>query len=1788
MVFTGPIVAAAEQSETTYKIYPIPKQISYSEGSWALRDLNVVYDNEVDSATKARLGEVAELKGLSVTESDAANGAKTNIFVGVHGSQGPASRVISQNVESDAATFEGIDAYQLVVRDNNIYVLGKDTDSAFYGLTTLYHVVKQIDARTIRNFSVTDSADVVSRGFIEGYYGNPWSLEDRISLMEWGGYYKLNSYFYAPKDDPKHNKEWRELYTQEELDTLIKPLAEAGNSSKTRFVYALHPLMYNPIRFESSYEQDLKVLQDKFAQVLSAGVRQIAILADDAKLQKQEYTIRLLTDMTNWLKQQKEIYPDLKLTLPYCVQEYMSYGHPYFQQFPSNVQIIMTGGRVWGEVSQDFTERFTQTAGRGPYLWINWPCTDNSKQHLIMGGYSTFLHPNVDPTNIQGIVLNPMQQSEPSKVGIFGNAAYSWNIWDSEDEAEQAWRDSFSFVQDNSAVASPASEALFELSKHQINQNMSSIVRELQESVELREHLNALLEKIQAGTVTSEDIASVRAEFKVLQDAAKTFRELGNPKLLGNMDDYSAPDANEQMAPWLDAWDDTTAAALAYLDAVESYINDDVSMMMNQLATAQQAFADSKTHKFYYVNHYEYAEVGVQHIVPFIESIDRYLNDQVRIVSNPEAVVTTYISDVFTNPTSGSIDSILDSDDSTIAEFRNPNFLYKDNYVGLKFSRPMTLENARFAFGGGKNHFYAAKVQYTLDGEAWTDASSEVFERPRGNETPIEISGLSIEGVTGVRLIATRDNGDDLWLNIKGIEVNREVGDEPYQLTDISLENLVVAAYALPNAIDANLSTQVQLKTGNGQDYMEPNSAVVVDLGQAREIGRVVVHSGDDRAPNDRPVKAVVEVSSDKNEWTYFGNLNEETATGKATARYVRVRNTVHAPVWWRLREVEVFPPAAGSTPVGVYTNVEETTLTANEIDNGAELSDGTITLAPGQYIGIDLGQIRSLTEVTPAANAGKAVLQLGNNEYVWREVDDVKDRSARYVRLLNTFEETYTVDVTGFAVKYLVVGEYGRLVSSDIPVAANWNDTREDGQGFDQDMTTVTKFGGNPRAGNTAVYDLGRPIPISSVRIYTPDSQTDYIRDARIQLSADGNTWEDAFEIGDRTTDSDRETSFGSINDPNKMVDSTYPNVLYYGNDDLNGKVAQYIRILITADYPNRAIVFNEIMLNQGEYLSPEANAEFSSTIIEAPGHNPSKMTDGDFSTAWVPTSTDGVLTRQVNEAVPALRLVSAGKPAGATVKAEIVNADGEVSEVVLGTLDQPITDFFMPKGAVVLSYSLEWGEQIPRISEAITLASAEEATDAKSALRALVEKTPSNFASWTAQAKADFEALKTSAQRVLASEYVAKSTVESMTQTMQRAIQNAPVQADPELLGQLRILVDSAVSNDKRYYTGDTFAFYENTVKTAQAALENAENLTTGELEVFIGKINSAKEALKYSVHQRELAQRASTEAEGVEGNEFSEESFAAFEEARTALTNALAASDTTPMEFERLLSELNDARKALEPAEPEQSESTGTTGTSDPSGTTGTSNPSESTEGTGPDEGETPALIDIADETKVQILSPQKIEVEKVDSENPVEYADLKANGFKVVKVETANEGVPRVAARSVLAEGEDPDQDIAELVYGEDFEVSISNPTKAGDTTVVVTGIGKYTGEVEKPLTIAVKKAPSEPSATQSTETTTTQPSQSQTTVPTTSGEPSEPEGDQTSPTQTPSQSDETVSASDQPGNATTSGQVGASDGGNFAKPGGLAKTGAGVLPLAAAVLALLTGGTVMVLRRYREQ
>lgn len=90
---------------------------------------------------------------------------------------------------------------------------------------------------------------------LEGFYGRPWTVDQRRHLFGRLGELKMNTYFYAPKDDLKHRAEWRILYTEDEAGEFrgifleIRPspaealhdLISSAASNNVTFVYAISP-----------------------------------------------------------------------------------------------------------------------------------------------------------------------------------------------------------------------------------------------------------------------------------------------------------------------------------------------------------------------------------------------------------------------------------------------------------------------------------------------------------------------------------------------------------------------------------------------------------------------------------------------------------------------------------------------------------------------------------------------------------------------------------------------------------------------------------------------------------------------------------------------------------------------------------------------------------------------------------------------------------------------------------------------------------------------------------------------------------------------------------------------------------------------------------------------------------------------------------------------------------------------------------------------------------------------------------------------------------------------------------------------------------------------------------------------------------------------------------------------------------------------------------------------------------------------------------------------------------
>lgn len=126
------------KADTGYEVYPNPHSMDYSDGDYEMTSqVNVVYEDGIDEDTKARLNEVLALKGMNASVSSEKKAGKTNILVGVKGSK---QYVDSQFGTTSAGLFDKLDSYALKSDKGTISILGKDTDAAFYGLTSLYHM----------------------------------------------------------------------------------------------------------------------------------------------------------------------------------------------------------------------------------------------------------------------------------------------------------------------------------------------------------------------------------------------------------------------------------------------------------------------------------------------------------------------------------------------------------------------------------------------------------------------------------------------------------------------------------------------------------------------------------------------------------------------------------------------------------------------------------------------------------------------------------------------------------------------------------------------------------------------------------------------------------------------------------------------------------------------------------------------------------------------------------------------------------------------------------------------------------------------------------------------------------------------------------------------------------------------------------------------------------------------------------------------------------------------------------------------------------------------------------------------------------------------------------------------------------------------------------------------------------------------------------------------------------------------------------------------------------------
>ena len=282
------------------------------------------------------------------------------------------------------------------------------------------------------------------RGYIEGFYGRPWSFEQKKGMLAFAASRRMNTHYYAPKDDPYHRDLWRELYPPEELSRLAQ-LASLAAKLFVDFHYCIAPGLN--IRYSDPAE--LEALMSKIRQIYGAGVRNFGLLLDDIgeELAFEEDRAAFGETLDAHCDLACRFYEALKnldsgIVLTVCPMQYFGKGDEYYisslgRSLPPEVRVFWTGRDICSrELTSQQAAHFTRHTLHRPLYWDNYPVNDAEMYNEMHLGPLIGRDPDLY-RYAQGLIANCMEYCECSKIPLTTIADY---LWDSEGyDPETSW-----------------------------------------------------------------------------------------------------------------------------------------------------------------------------------------------------------------------------------------------------------------------------------------------------------------------------------------------------------------------------------------------------------------------------------------------------------------------------------------------------------------------------------------------------------------------------------------------------------------------------------------------------------------------------------------------------------------------------------------------------------------------------------------------------------------------------------------------------------------------------------------------------------------------------------------------------------------------------------------------------------------------------------------------------------------------------------------------------------------------------------------------------------------------------------------------------------------------------------------------------------------------------------------------------------------------------------------------------------------------------------------------------
>lgn len=247
-------------------------------------------------------------------------------------------------------------------------------------------------------------------GYIEGYYGKLLSWKSRKKIISKLSQCKMNSYFYAPKEDLHHRLKWREAYSEIWLKK-FKDFYNFAKSHNIRVIVGISPGLdfnFDSINDKSEkVENDLSLLISKIDFFYSNGIENIALMLDDIpnnfktkfpNLNEGNVHAKILNILTEHFGKEMLFVP--RIYSDELISECPNYFYHFFKTIKVNFNLFYCGEYI---VSSEFSSKIKQIKNyNNVTIWNNYYANDYCPNKLILGCWN-FNYKNI-MYNLTGLI----------------------------------------------------------------------------------------------------------------------------------------------------------------------------------------------------------------------------------------------------------------------------------------------------------------------------------------------------------------------------------------------------------------------------------------------------------------------------------------------------------------------------------------------------------------------------------------------------------------------------------------------------------------------------------------------------------------------------------------------------------------------------------------------------------------------------------------------------------------------------------------------------------------------------------------------------------------------------------------------------------------------------------------------------------------------------------------------------------------------------------------------------------------------------------------------------------------------------------------------------------------------------------------------------------------------------------------------------------------------------------------------------------------------------------------